>query len=153
MTIMAGKTKYSTIAILFTCIALIFMASGASAQEDKKESIQKIRIKAVDLSASAQEDKKERGYKGTITKDKLLSEFQNKKICHAEGYVIEGNDIISIIEETDCDIKINNSVIKGGLDFTKLPGASIDQLSLPEEWSEKEREEFKKKGKVILFVS
>lgn len=52
----------------------------------------------------------------------LLSELKGidgKKFKYVEGYVIEGKDIISIIEETD--IKIKNSIIKGGLDFTKLP--------------------------------
>ncbi len=124
---MAGKTKCIDRAILFTCIALIFMASAASAQEDKKS----------------------RGYKGTITKAELLSEFQNNQIV--DGYVIEGNEIISIIKETDFNIKINNSVIKGGLDLSTLPRVSIDDLPLPKEWSEKEREGFGKKRKGNTF--
>ena len=63
-----------------------------------------------------------RGWKGRITKTELRQKLLNlKEGKYVAGYIIKGSDIIKIIEETDLDIKIRNSVIEGGLDFTKLP--------------------------------
>jgi len=80
-------------------------------------------------SFAQEENKKERGWNGKITKAELLQKLRNLKEDeysleddeYVEGYIINGSDIIEIIKESDIDIKIDNSVIEGGLDFTKLP--------------------------------
>jgi len=90
----------------------------------------------------------EKGHRGIISKAKLLEklkEIQGKGQAIIEGYIIEGADIISIIQETDLDIKIENAIIKGGLDFTQLPGLSLDMLKLPEAWSEEEKSKWRQK--------
>jgi uncharacterized protein YjbI with pentapeptide repeats len=38
-----------------------------------------------------------------------------------DGFVIDGNDVMRIIDKTNYDIKIKNSVIKGGLNFISFP--------------------------------
>jgi len=75
------------------------------------------------LNSFAQEGYRiERAWNGRITKAELKQELLNlKENEFVVGYVINGSDIIEIIEETDLDIKIKNSVIEGGLDFTTLP--------------------------------
>ncbi|MCZ6594678.1 MAG: pentapeptide repeat-containing protein [Bacteroidetes bacterium] len=74
------------------------------------------------LNSFAQEEKEERGWYERLTKSELKQELLNlKEYEFVVGYVIKGSDIIEIIEETDLDIKIKNSFIEGGLDFTKLP--------------------------------
>ncbi len=120
------KIKLFIITILLTSITL-FLASNALASE---------------------EEKKVRGYRGPIGKEVLhseLKEIHDKEGKFVEGYVIEGKDIISIIEKTDIDIKIKNSIIKGGLDFTKLPKVQLDRLKLPDGWSEDEKEKWRMK--------
>ena len=116
---MPFKLKPFIITILLTSITL-FLASNTLAIEEKKD----------------------RGHRGPIGKEALhskLKEIHDKKDEWVEGYVIEGKDIISIIEKTDIDIKIKNSIIKGGLDFTKLPEVQLDRLKLPNGWSEDEK--------------
>ncbi|TDI99570.1 MAG: hypothetical protein E2O70_07535, partial [Candidatus Dadabacteria bacterium] len=74
------------------------------------------------LNSFAQEEEKERGWNGRITKAELLQKLRNlKEREYVEGYIINSSDIIEIIKQSDIDIKIDNSVIKGNLDFTKLP--------------------------------
>jgi len=79
------------------------------------------------LNSFAQEEEKERGWKGKLCnkptcKDELRQKLLNlKKGEYVAGYIINGSVIIEIIKESDIDIKIENSVIEGGLDFTKLP--------------------------------
>ena len=122
---MPFKLKLFIITILLTSITL-FLASNTLAIEEKKD----------------------RGHRGPIGKEKLLSELKeihNKEGKSVEGYVIEGKDIISIIEKTDIDIRIKNSIIKGGLDFTKLPKVQLDRLKLPDVWSEDEKEKWRMK--------
>lgn len=129
----SGKTTFIAMAILFSCIALIFMASAVPAQDEKKE----------------------RGYNGRITIKELLSKFERGEIV--EGYVIEGDDIIEIIRKTDHKIQIINSVIKGSLDFTKLPPESLnipvplDKIELPKNWDEERRAAFKKGREAIIL--
>lgn len=76
---------------------------------------------------SAQELEKKRGYKGNISKEKILSTFINGKCV--VGHVIKGDDIIEIIKATDHEIRISDSIIEGGLNFTKLPTESWEKLS------------------------
>jgi hypothetical protein len=122
---MPFKLKPFIITILLTSITL-FLASNTLAIEEKKD----------------------RGHRGTICKEALhskLKEIHDKKDEWVEGYVIEGKDIISIIEKTDIDIKIRNSIIKGGLDFTKLQKIQLDRLKYPDGWSEDEKEKWRMK--------
>ena len=122
---MPFKIKLFIITILLTSITL-FLASKTLADEEKKG----------------------RGYRGPIGKEVLLSklkEIHHKEDELVEGYVIEGKHIISIIEQTDIDIRIENSIIKGGLDFTKLPKVQLDRLKLPDGWSEDEKEKWRMK--------
>ena len=74
---------------------------------------------------SAQELEKKRGYKGNISKEKILSTFINGKCV--VGHVIKGDDIIEIIKATDHEIRISASIIEGGLNFTKLPRKSLSR--------------------------
>jgi hypothetical protein len=76
------------------------------------------------LNVSSQE--KERGYKGNITKKELLSLIVEAKMV--VGYIINGNDIIDIIKEdcTECEITVVDSIIEGGLDFTKIPQTLVN---------------------------
>ncbi len=74
------------------------------------------------LTSFAQEETRERGWNGRIIKAELLQILLNlKEDEFVAGYIINGSDIIEIIEESDIDIRIKNSVIEGGLDFTNLP--------------------------------
>ena len=122
---MPFKIKLFIITILLTLITL-FLASNTLASEEKKV----------------------RGYRGPIEKQVLLSKLKkihDKEGESVEGYVIKGKDIISIIEKTDIDIRIENSIIKGSLDFTKLPKVQLDRLELPDGWSEDEKEKWRMK--------
>ena len=122
---MPFKIKLFIITILLTSITL-FLASNTLASEEKKV----------------------RGYRGPIGKEVLnskLKEIHDKEGEWVEGYVIEGKDIISIIEKTDIDIRIKNSIIKGGLDFIKLPKVQLDRLKLPDGWSKDEKEKWRMK--------
>ncbi|MFT5730693.1 MAG: hypothetical protein ACI8PB_004881 [Desulforhopalus sp.] len=95
-------------------------------------------VAIITLSMASSAISAQKGHQGKISKEELLlklKKIQGKYYESVDGYIIEGTDIISIIEETDIDIKIRNSIIKGGLDFTKLPGLSLDNLELPEAWS------------------
>lgn len=107
--------------MLFSCIALIFMASGAFAQENKKE----------------------RGYNGRITIKELLSKCKRGEAV--EGYIIDGDDIIKIIRRTRYAIKIKDSIIEDGLDFHKLPKIPLDKIKLPKNWDKEKRDDFIKK--------
>lgn len=54
-----------------------------------------------------------------------------KKGRGVEGAIINGNDIIDIIRDTDYEIFINNSIIVNGLDFTRLPQIFLDERMFP----------------------
>lgn len=89
------------------------------------------------LNSYAQDEGKERGWKGYLCKKtqkkpsckaELLAELKKVRKDedkYVEGYVMDGSDIIGLINEKINEeyisIKINNSVIEGGLDFDKLP--------------------------------
>jgi uncharacterized protein YjbI with pentapeptide repeats len=101
--------------------------------------------------SSCPAEEKPRGHRGPITKDALLLELekiQGKEKEYVEGYEIEGSDIIGIINGSDYDISISNSVIKGGLDFRELPEAEVDpgRLGL----SERRVKELREKGLLPL---
>jgi len=91
---------------------------------------------------SAQEVERQRGPKGDIGKEQILSKFIKGEFV--DGYVIKGNDIIEITKETNHEIKIRNSIIEGGLDFTKLPTVPLEKIELPTNWNEKQKEAFVK---------
>lgn len=104
-------------------------------------------------SAPQAQVKKEKGHKGHFCKanekesnciKRLRSEFEKDK--SVEGYIIKGSAIIKIIETTDLDIKIKNSIIEGELDFTKLPSYTIAELKgkkkWPQNWSKLESRNF-----------
>jgi hypothetical protein len=69
-------------------------------------------------SSYAQDGEKPRGYKGPINKEELMKQLRRNE--YVEGYIINGSDIISIVKETNIDIKIKNSIMEGGLFFGEL---------------------------------
>ena len=81
--------------------------------------------------------------KEPITYEELLALFEKNEVV--EDRVIDGNNIIRIIGETDYDIKIKNSIIKGGLNFHLLPDVSVDEVDLSKKLSEKEQKMFREK--------
>ena len=93
-------------------------------------------------SIFAQEVKKERGHNGRISKEKLLEVF--KEGIGVSGYIIQGDDLIEIIKITNDDITIRNSIIEGGLDFTKLPKELLKNVQLLEHLSEEAKNTFLK---------
>jgi hypothetical protein len=101
----------------------------------------------------------ERGYKGAIDKKTMLSIFEAGKSDPekgwVDGYVVEGNDVIDIIRDTDLTIRIRHSVINGGLDFTLLPSRPIEEIEKPSEWNNKEWDDWinNKKTQFIKTVS
>jgi len=84
---------------------------------------------------------KKRGFNGPINRAELMAEFKAGK--SVEGYVIQGNDIIDIIRQTDVDLTISDSIIEGGLNFTKLPAQSVDAKIFPAEWTDQQKTEWK----------
>jgi uncharacterized protein YjbI with pentapeptide repeats len=92
-------------------------------------------------NASAQIEK---GQKGAIDKKMMLSIFEagkeNPEKGWVDGYEVDGNDIIEIIRDTDLAIRIRNSVIKGGLNFTLLPVSRWDESLMPKGWKREEWE-------------
>ena len=95
------------------------------------------------INLSAREVEKKRGYKGTISKEKILSTFI-KDEC-VVGHVIKGDDIIEIIKATDHEIRISDSIIEGGLNFTKLPAESWEKVKLPKGWNTQAKQAFIKR--------
>jgi uncharacterized protein YjbI with pentapeptide repeats len=95
------------------------------------------------INLSAREVEKKRGYKGTISKEKILSTFI-KDECIV-GHVIKGDDIIEIIKATDHAIRISDSIIEGGLNFTKLPAGSWEKVKLPKGWNTQAKQAFIKR--------
>ncbi|MCP4105052.1 MAG: pentapeptide repeat-containing protein [Desulfobacteraceae bacterium] len=88
-----------------------------------------------------------RGHSGSITKADMLAIFEKEGTV--DGQVINGDDLIDIIRETDFPIKIENSIIEKGLDFEKggansqgLPLKPVTEDILPKKWSEEQREKF-----------
>jgi len=68
----------------------------------------------------------------------IVSKLMKHKVI--DGFEITGSDIIDIISKNkDLEINIKNSVITGGLDFTRLPTISLEQITLPNNWSEEKR--------------
>ena len=88
-------------------------------------------------SASAEGEK--RGQNGHISKDEMLQIFRagesDPEKGWVDGYEVAGKDIVEIINEAKVPIRIKNSIIKGGLDFTSLPVTSIDKLTMPSNWN------------------
>lgn len=97
---------------------------------------------------SAQNVEKQRGRKGNICKEQILSKFIKGEFV--DDYVLRGNDIIEITKETNHQIQISNSIIEGGLDFTKLPTLTLEKIELPTNWIEKQKEVFFKTKSPIL---
>src|SRR5262249_12552227 len=76
-----------------------------------------------------------------ISKKELLSHFERRQVV--KGRVITGADLIAVIRDTEVKIQIDHSVIEGGLDFTELPPITVDKVPLPQDWSDKQKEEWK----------
>ena len=95
------------------------------------------------INLSAREVEKKRGYNGTISKEKILSTFINDE--RVVGHVIKGDDIIEIIKATDHEIRIKDSIIEGGLNFTKLPAESWKKVKLPKGWNTQAKQAFIKR--------
>ena len=102
------------------------------------------------FNLAAQGKEAERGYKTFISKDDMLLKFRkNKPVI---GYMIRGADIIDIIDdETDYVIKIKNSAITEGLDFTKLRKVSINELSIQKDFGRNGIDAFKKKNQHNVY--
>jgi uncharacterized protein YjbI with pentapeptide repeats len=81
-----------------------------------------------------------KGVHGALDKEAIMLKLSNGNPL--EGYVLKGDDLIDIIQETDFEIRIRNAVIEGGLDFTRLPGDDLEQVQLPGDWDEKKKELF-----------
>lgn len=83
-----------------------------------------------------------------IGKEELLEklkEIHGKDKEFVEGYVIDGRDIIRIIDETDIDIKIKDSTIKGEFNFSELLPSVVGDLKISKDWNVEEWEEWQKK--------
>jgi uncharacterized protein YjbI with pentapeptide repeats len=84
-------------------------------------------------SALAEGEKNDQ--KKHISKSEMLEIFKagesDSKNGWVDGYEIDGKDIVEIIKEAKAPIRINNSIIRGGLDFTSIPATSIDKLTMP----------------------
>ncbi len=104
------------------------------------------------MTIFAQEEEKEKGFKGPITKEEIFSLFKKNEVI--DGYVIDGDFVIDFLkkdENKDYDIKIRNSIITDGLDFTELDELPLGEMSLPEDWNENQKEEFLEERKGASF--
>jgi len=96
------------------------------------------------VNGSAQDDVTKKGYKGPIDKEGLRSQLekvQGKANQFVEGYLIKGDDIVEILRDTNYEIMIKSSIIRGGLDFTTLPDVTSDEGKLPDSWDKKRKEQ------------
>jgi uncharacterized protein YjbI with pentapeptide repeats len=106
-----------------------------------------------------------RGYKGEISKEELITELEKvqsedetyvgQKIKYVEGYVINGDDIIDIIQKGYLTIQIKNAVIENGLDFHRLKSIDINEaISYEDDETRKERLQEMKHGHIekIFYV-
>ncbi|MEE9614029.1 MAG: pentapeptide repeat-containing protein [Thermodesulfobacteriota bacterium] len=80
------------------------------------------------------------GSKAPISRGELIKAVKKGKPVIAR--IIQGDDIIELIKDTDYDIKISDSVIEGGLDFRKLPKVALKEESLPDGWSDEDKAAF-----------
>jgi hypothetical protein len=103
-------------------------------------------------NSSAQSEK---GQKGAIDKKTMLSIFEagrdDPEKGWVDGYVVDGNDVIEIIRDTNLTICIRNSIINRGLNFTLITSTPLEKITKPSEWNEKEWNEWitNKKSKNI----
>ena len=93
------------------------------------------------------DENKKADKKKIITKERLIEHFKNEDVV--DGYEINGSDIIKIIGEHDYPINIKNSIIIGGLDLSGglIQETHIDDIELPDTWSEEYRKEFREKNR------
>jgi hypothetical protein len=91
-------------------------------------------------SLLAQEKETKRGAKSRIKKEKLILKLSRSELV--KEYIIKAEDIIKIIKDTNHAIVIEDSIIEGGLDFTKLPKESLQKEKLPKDWSEGKKEKY-----------
>jgi len=81
----------------------------------------------------AKEKKASKETKSPISKAQMLAVFKAGE--YVTNSIISGKDIITIIQDSSVSIKIRNSIINGGLDFTEAPTSSIETVKLPDSWS------------------
>ncbi|MCP4345846.1 MAG: hypothetical protein GY795_10010 [Desulfobacterales bacterium] len=94
---------------------------------------------------------------GSITKADMLAIFEKEGTV--DGRVINGDDLIDIIRETDFPISIKNSIVEKGLDFEKggrdsqgLPLKAVTEDILPKEWREEQGNKFLKTHQEIHLI-
>ncbi|MDM8522091.1 pentapeptide repeat-containing protein [Desulfococcaceae bacterium HSG8] len=92
-----------------------------------------------------------RGHNGPVKKTEMRVIFENGETV--DGRVINGNDLIEIIKETDLFIRIKNSIIEKGLDFERLPPEPVKKEALPKEPGEEYRKKILKKHKKFRIVN
>ena len=80
----------------------------------------------------------EKGTNGELSYSNLLSMIENGKTI--DGYIIKGNDLISVIRKTRHKIDIIHSIISGGLNFTQLPEKKLTIDMLPSLWSAEQKQ-------------
>jgi hypothetical protein len=73
-------------------------------------------VPALTWDVYAQSPETGRGAKGRISPDELRTRVERQE--EVDGYIIQGDELITIMRETTFAITISNSIIEGGLDFT-----------------------------------
>jgi hypothetical protein len=112
----------------------------------------------------AQQNSQPRGHKGDITKEQMLAIFKEKKWDEkrrkwvdqwVDGYRIKGGDLVEIIGDTNYDIKIKNSIIEDGLNFSEVPKeAHFDPETIKTnlDWDESEKSRWERRKKSIKWA-
>jgi uncharacterized protein YjbI with pentapeptide repeats len=67
---------------------------------------------------------------------------QGKEEIEIANAIIQGNDLIEVIQTMDVAITVRHAVIEGGLDFKRLPSTPLDQVTLPPSWSDEEKKQW-----------
>jgi hypothetical protein len=92
-------------------------------------------VPALTWDAQAQHSGTGRGAKGRINAEELRARLARQE--EIDGYILQGEDLITILRERTLPIAIKNSIIEGGLDFTILPKTPSEQVELPPSWDDK----------------
>jgi hypothetical protein len=79
------------------------------------------------------------GAKRPISKEELDllvqgAKKQGKEKIDISNSIIQGNDLIKVIQKMDVAIRIRHTIIEGGLDFGILPSTPLEQVELPPSW-------------------
>jgi len=82
-----------------------------------------------------------------------LKKYNVEEDGFVEGYVMQGDDIIQIMKDTDIEIRIRHSIIKGGLDFTGKPkNVPISNAIISKSWNQKTWDEFIERRRMYRTV-